>query len=135
MSLEVYLATTRPPGGEPSPLVVLAGHAQIGDSAQLREILLADNGQVHRRVLVDLSGLSSMDCWTALILRWIARVLFRRGGSLTLTSPQPEVAVMLHYAGARDLLRSTPRTTGVVRATVTSPPVGPLRQGRDGMSW
>jgi hypothetical protein len=45
-----------------------------------------------------------MDWWTALILLWIGQVLTRRGGSLTLTSPQPEVAGLLDYAGAHDVL-------------------------------
>lgn len=103
-TLTMSVTTTRPAGGEAYSMVTLAGHADVGNSGQLREILALEGVRAHRKVLVDLSRVSSMDWWTALILLWIGQVLTRRGGSLTLTSPQPEVAGLLDYAGAHGLL-------------------------------
>jgi anti-anti-sigma factor len=91
-------------GGEAYSMVTLAGQADVGNSGQLREILVLESVRAHRKVLVDLSRVSSMDWWTALILLWIGQVLTRRGGSLTLTSPQPEVAGLLDYADVHGVL-------------------------------
>ena len=48
----------------------------------------------------DLSRLSAMDWWVALVLTWAGRVVSRRGGVLMLAAPQPAVARLLHAAGA-----------------------------------
>ena len=62
-------------GGEAYSMVTLAGQADVGNSGQLREILVLESVRAHRKVLVDLSRVSSMDWWTALILLWIGQVL------------------------------------------------------------
>jgi anti-anti-sigma regulatory factor len=81
-------------------VVVLAGRAGIADCGWLR--LLLDRQAEHGpgRVVVDLSRLSGMDWWVALILTWAGRVVSRRGGVLMLAAPQPAVARLLHAAGA-----------------------------------
>lgn len=50
--------------------------------------------------MVDLSRVSSMDWWVALILNWLGRVVSRRGGELVLASPQPVVARLLDAVAA-----------------------------------
>jgi anti-anti-sigma factor len=103
-TLSMSVTTTQRAGGEAYSMVTLAGQADVGNSGQLREILVLESVRAHRKVLVDLSRVSSMDWWTALILLWIGQVLTRRGGSLTLTSPQPEVAGLLDYADVHGVL-------------------------------
>jgi anti-anti-sigma regulatory factor len=51
-------------------------------------------------LVVDLSSISSVDWWAALILIWAGRVVSRRGGVLMLAAPQPAVARLLNAAGA-----------------------------------
>jgi anti-anti-sigma factor len=81
-------------------VVSLAGRAGIGDCAWIRLLLERQAEQGYRRVVVDLSRLSSMDWWVALILIWAGRVVSRRGGVLMLAAPQPAVARLLTAAGA-----------------------------------
>ena len=81
-------------------VVSLAGRAGIGDCAWIRMLLERQAEQGHGRVVVDLSRLSSMDWWVALILIWAGRVVSRRGGVLMLAAPQPAVARVLNAAGA-----------------------------------
>ena len=83
--------------GGPCAVVSLAGRAGIGDGAWLRLLL---ERQGHGHIVVDLSRLSSMDWWVALILVWTGRVVSRRGGVLLLAAPQPAVARLLNAAGA-----------------------------------
>lgn len=45
-----------------------------------------------------------MDWWAALMLLWVARVLQRRGGTLTLAAPEPAVAALLRSAGACEVI-------------------------------
>lgn len=79
----------------PCAVVALAGRAGVADSGWLRLLLELQAGQVQGRVVVDLSRLSSMDWWVALMLTWAGRVVSRRGGELVLASPQPAVARLL----------------------------------------
>jgi anti-anti-sigma factor len=81
-------------------VVSLAGRAGIGDCAWIRPLLERQAEQGYERVVVDLSRLSSMDWWVALILIWAGRVISRRGGVLMLAAPQPAVAQLLEAAGA-----------------------------------
>ena len=86
--------------GRSCVVVSLAGQAGIGDCAWIRMLLERQAGQGHERVIVDLSRLSSMDWWVALILIWAGRVISRRGGLLMLAAPQPAVVQLLKAAGA-----------------------------------
>ena len=86
--------------GRSCAVVSLAGRAGIGDCAWIRMLLERQAEQGHGRVVVDLSRLSSMDWWVALILIWAGRVISRRGGVLMLAAPQPAVARLLNAAGA-----------------------------------
>lgn len=86
--------------GGPYAVVSLAGRAGIGDCGWVRLILELQAAQGHGRMVVDLSRLSSMDWWVALILLWAGRVISRRGGELVLACPQPSVALLLKAAGA-----------------------------------
>ena len=86
--------------GRSCAVVSLAGRADIGDCAWIRPLLERQAEQGYERVVVDLSRLSSMDWWVALILIWAGRVVSRRGGVLMLAAPQPAVAQLLMAAGA-----------------------------------
>jgi anti-anti-sigma factor len=86
--------------GRSCAVVSLAGRADIGDCAWIRPLLERQAEQGYERVVVDLSRLSSMDWWVALILIWAGRVISRRGGVLMLAGPQPAVAQLLEAAGA-----------------------------------
>jgi anti-anti-sigma factor len=84
----------------PCAVVSLAGRAGIGDCAWIRLLLERQAKQGSGRVVVDLSRLSFMDWWVALILIWAGRVVSRRGGVLMLAAPQPAIAQLLNAAGA-----------------------------------
>jgi anti-anti-sigma factor len=86
--------------GRSCAVVSLAGRAGIGDCAWIRMLLERQAEQGHGRAVVDLSRLSSMDWWVALILIWAGRVVSRRGGVLMLAAPQPAVERLLNAAGA-----------------------------------
>ena len=96
----------------PCAVVSLAGRAGITDCGWLRLLLELQAAQGQGRLVVDLSRLSSMDWWVALILVWAGRVVSRRGGELVLASPQPDVARLLAAAGAPDACRSGRRQLG-----------------------
>lgn len=81
-------------------VVFLAGQAGITDCGWIRLLLGQEASRGPRHVVVDLSRLSSMDWWVALMLTWAGRVVSRRGGVLTLAAPQPAVARLLRAAGA-----------------------------------
>ena len=81
-------------------VVSLAGRAGIADCAWIRLLLERQAEQEPGRLVVDLSRLSAMDWWVALILTWAGRVVSRRGGVLMLAAPQPAVARLLRAAGA-----------------------------------
>jgi anti-anti-sigma factor len=81
-------------------VVSLSGRAGIGDCGWIRLLLELPAAHEYGRLVIDLSRLSSMDWWVAIILLWAGRVVARRGGALVLVSPQPEVARLLDAAGA-----------------------------------
>src|SRR5690242_1824141 len=109
--------------GRSCAVVSLAGRADIGDCAWIRPLLERQAEQGYERVVVDLSRLSSMDWWVALILIWAGRVISRRGGVLMLAAPQPAVAQLLEAAGASKVvvmcasLRQARRHAGVPAAS------------------
>jgi anti-anti-sigma factor len=84
----------------PHAVVSLAGRATISDCAWVRALLELRAAHGQGRLVIDLSQLSSMDWWVALMLTWVGRVVSRRGGVLVLASPQPAVARLLDAAGA-----------------------------------
>jgi anti-anti-sigma factor len=86
--------------GRSCVVVSLAGRADIEDCGWLRLLLELPAAQEHGRLVLDLSRLSSMDWWVALIVIWAGRVVSRRGGVLVVASPQPAVARVLDAAGA-----------------------------------
>jgi anti-anti-sigma regulatory factor len=81
-------------------VVSLAGRAGIADCAWIRLLLERQAEQGPGRLVVDLSRLSAMDWWVALILTWAGRVVSRRGGLLVLAAAQPAVGRLLNAAGA-----------------------------------
>jgi anti-anti-sigma factor len=95
--------------GGPCAVVSLSGQAGIADSGWIRPMLELHAAQGQGRLVIDLSRLSSMDWWVALILAWAGRVVTRRGGVLVLASPQPDVARMLNSAGASKVIEVTRR--------------------------
>lgn len=90
--------------GGPCAVVSLTGRAGIGDRAWFRQLLDLHAAQGPGRLVVDLSRLSAMDWWVALILLWVGSVVSRRGGVLVLASPQPAVARLLKAAGASQVV-------------------------------
>ena len=93
------LVSAREYDGGGCSVVSLAGRAGIDDCAWIRLLLERQAEQGHGRMVVDLSRLSSMDWWVALILIWTGRVVSRRGGMLMLAAPQPAVARSLNAVG------------------------------------
>ncbi|HYX59286.1 MAG TPA: STAS domain-containing protein [Streptosporangiaceae bacterium] len=93
------LVSAREYDGGGCPVVSLAGRAGIDDCAWIRLLLEQQAEHGHERMVVDLSRLSSMDWWVALILIWTGRVVSRRGGMLILAAPQPAVARLLNAVG------------------------------------
>jgi anti-anti-sigma regulatory factor len=89
--------------GGPCAVVSLAGQAGIADCAWVKLLLGLPAARGRGRLVVDLSRLSCMDLWVALILLWIGRVISRRGGTLVLTSPQPAVERLLKSVGALEV--------------------------------
>ena len=81
-------------------VVSLAGRAGIADAAWIRRMLELPEARGPGLIIVDLSRLSSIDWWAALILLWAGRMVSRRGGTLVLASPQPAVARLLNAVGA-----------------------------------
>lgn len=81
-------------------VVTLGGRASIADAARFRQLLELPEVHESGRIILDLSRLSSIDWWAALILLWVGRMVSRRGGTLVLASPQPAVARLLTTAGA-----------------------------------
>ncbi|HYZ54786.1 MAG TPA: STAS domain-containing protein [Streptosporangiaceae bacterium] len=102
--LNVSAPAREPDGGALCAVVSLAGRVGIGDCAWFRELLELQTAQEPDRIVIDLSQLSSLDWWAALILLWAGRVVHRRGGTLVLASPQPAVARVLASAGAEQVV-------------------------------
>lgn len=85
-------------------VVSLAGRAGIGDRAWFRHLLELQAAREPGRLVVDLSRLSAMDWWAAMMLLWVGQVVSRRGGLLVLACPQPDVALLLKTAGAAQVV-------------------------------
>lgn len=101
MDLPPLTVSARPSDRDECCAVVsLAGRAGITDTAWIRRMLELPEAQGPGRIIVDLSRLSSIDWWAALILLWAGRMVDRRGGTLVLASPQPAVARLLNAVGA-----------------------------------
>jgi anti-sigma B factor antagonist len=83
---------------EDCTVVSLAGRADLADAAWFRQLLALPDAP--GRIILDLSRLSSIDWWAALILLWAGRMVSRRGGTLVLASPQPAVARLLRAVDA-----------------------------------
>lgn len=88
-------------GDDSCAVVSLTGRAGIADCGWVRLILERQAEHGPGRLVIDLTRLSAMDWWVALMLTWTGRVVSRRGGVLVLVSPQPAVARLLAAAGAR----------------------------------
>jgi anti-sigma B factor antagonist len=102
--LEISARQIEPGAGGPYVIVSVSGKAGIEDSAWFRQLLEVQAAGGAARMIIDLSRLSSMDWWAALILLWVARVMHRRGGKLMLAGPRPAVARMLRSAGAHQVV-------------------------------
>ena len=85
---------------EDCAVVSFAGELGLADGAWFRQLLEFQEAQRPERIILDLSRLSSIDWWAALILQWTGRMVGRRGGTLVLASPQPAVARLLKAVGA-----------------------------------
>ena len=102
--LQVSVRQTRLAAGRPCTIVSVSGRAGVHDGAWFRRLLEVRAGGGAALIIADLSQLSSIDWWAALILLWVARVLRRRGGTVMLASPQPAVAELLRSAGAHQVV-------------------------------
>ncbi len=101
--LDVVVRQAGPGAGGPCTIVSVSGQASV-DGAWFRRLLEAQAVGGPAQMVVDLSRLSSMDWWTALMLMWVARVVHRRGGTLVLAAPRPAVATLLRSAGAQKVI-------------------------------
>ena len=111
--------------GGPCAVVSLTGQADIGDRAWFRQLLELPAAHGPGRLVVDLSRLSAMDWWMALILLWAGRVVSRRGGVLVLASPQPDVARLLKAAGATRVVAVYESVQLACGGLAVDPPAGP----------
>jgi anti-anti-sigma factor len=106
--LNVSMPARRPDGaadeGGHCAVVSLAGQAAIDECAWYRDLLEFQAARSPDRIVINLSGVSSMDWWAVLILMWVARVITRRGGTLVLACPRPPVAQVLSSAQARQVI-------------------------------
>jgi anti-anti-sigma factor len=96
-------------------VVTLAGRAGIAEAGWFRQLLELPEAHESGRIILDLSRLSSIDWWAALILLWVGRMVSRRGGTLVLASPQPAVARLLTTTGAAQVVtvyQSVPQAYG-----------------------
>ena len=82
-------------------VVTLAGRAGIAEAGWFRQLLELPEAHESGRIILDLSRLSSIDWWAALILLWAGRMVSYRGGTLVLASPQPAVGRLLRAVGAK----------------------------------
>lgn len=90
--------------GESCTVVALTGHAGAVVRADLENVLMAEARKGPRRLVVELSGLESMDSVALLVIVWASRVLDFEGGILLLVSPRPEVARLLEHSGIAPML-------------------------------
>ncbi len=97
---ELAVSTLEYDCGGPCVVVSLSGQAGIANCGWLPLLLELQAAQGQGRLVVDLSRVSLMDWWVALIVVWASRVVSRRGGELVLASPQPAVARLLAAVSA-----------------------------------
>ncbi|HYZ54923.1 MAG TPA: STAS domain-containing protein [Streptosporangiaceae bacterium] len=90
--------------GESCTVVALTGHADASVRGDLEDALMAEARKGPRRLVVELSGLESMDSVALLVIVWASRVLDYAGGVLMLVSPQPAVARLLEHSGIAPML-------------------------------
>jgi anti-anti-sigma regulatory factor len=86
--------------GAPGAAVSLVGRAEIADGNWFRLLLEMPAAQGAGPFVIDMSRLTAMDWWAALILLWVGRVITRRGGQLVLSGALPAVARLLDDVGA-----------------------------------
>lgn len=94
----VRLRVSEPPDNDRGgccAAVSLSGRANIGNCTWFRQLLELHAARGPGRIVVDLSGLSSMDWWAAQILLWVGQVVSRQGGVLELASARSDVARLL----------------------------------------
>jgi anti-anti-sigma factor len=82
----------------PDPVLVVAGEIDLLTSAALRSALDHLNGSV----IVDLYGVSFMDCAGIGVLAAARQRLSANGGDLRLRSPQEQIRRTLHLLGMSD---------------------------------
>jgi anti-anti-sigma factor len=92
-------ACTEEDDSGPCLVVALEGRGDIGNCEWLRLLLDLRATEGSGRLVIDLSRVSSIDWWVALILTWVGRVISRRGGAMVLACPQSSVARVLNAAG------------------------------------
>jgi len=90
--------------GASGPVVMLAGEADLTNSAQLSTFLSAQLCDGARQLTIDVSGLRFADSASIRTLVLTARTLKERGGSLLLLRPQQPVARVLELPGADQVI-------------------------------
>jgi len=90
--------------GAACTVVSLVGRISVKECEWSRWLLRLDAAQGPGRLVVDLSRLSAMDWWTALMFSWVGRVVSRRGVMLVLASPQPTVARLLNALDVHEVV-------------------------------
>ena len=85
--------------GEPGPVLMLSGEADLTTVAELGEALTAQLASGARHLTVDLSGLRFADSAVIRELVLAGRKLKDRDGGLELANPQPAVARTLSLLG------------------------------------
>ena len=100
-------------------VVALSGESDVNTAGQLRDALLEQVTAGPVRVVVDLSGLRSLDSSGVYALLHAQEALIAGGGTLALACPQPVVARALELMGV----------------DLQVPVYGTVRAGMAGLVW
>jgi anti-sigma B factor antagonist len=90
--------------GEPGPLILLSGEADITNVAELSDLITGQLATRTRHLTVDVSGLQFADTASIRVLLLAAGTLRQRGGDLVLVRPQRALARMLEILGADQMI-------------------------------
>ena len=97
-------------------LVRLDGESDVTVRGQLRAALTAQVAAGAPHLVVDLSGLSFIDCSCLRVLWQVSRVAEEAGGSLRLAAPQPAVVRLMEMLSAGQLIGVHDSVAGAVIA-------------------
>ena len=118
------LLTSSVSSREGYPLVRLEGESDVTVRGRLRTALTAQAAAAKPHLVVDLSGLSFIDCSCLRVLWQVSRMEEEAGGSLRLAAPQPTVARVMELGGVDQVIGVH---DSVANAVIAANGTGPAR--------